>query len=68
MSRDYIVSTLELLILAGVFAAIGYGIGGIAGEKDGIKYMEREAVKRGHAEYVLVNRGPETKFVWKEGR
>jgi hypothetical protein len=28
--------------------------------------LKKEAISHGAAEYVLVNGGPETKFVWKE--
>ena len=72
----------SLLINAVITVLYFVGIGGAMvlghskGEEAGLRRgrheaqqeMQDEAVKRGHAERVLVNNGPETKFVWKEGR
>lgn len=41
-------------------------IGTLLGWYSGNGTMEKIAVKTGHAEYVLVNGGPDTKFQWKE--
>lgn len=47
------------------FAAFVFGMS--LGSAIRVSIMQAEAVKRGHAEYVPVNNGPETKFQWKEG-
>lgn len=58
----------DLIIPFVVVAIACFGGGVLVGIGVTRSNMQREAISRGHTEYVLVNNGPQTKFVWKEGR
>jgi hypothetical protein len=58
---------IEIIILAmAVPIMLAFVLGVFCGERDGVKQVEHEAVKNGHAEWVPDEHGRAT-FQWKNG-
>lgn len=60
-------SDVFLSVLGALVAGLIMGIlVGVCIGAEGLGALEKEAVKRGFAEYALLGGGPDTKFQWKE--